>query len=282
MGMYPFEEDDIAAEADDCIEEKCQCECHDEMYAEMEMHFDHGAVWETDDDGYNYVREGIFPFLKLPGEIREKVYGFAFLQDGNRRDMPGKHHRGAIHTALLGTCRQVWMEAGHLPLSLNTINFSSALYGLDFLGFSLVPSRRELVTSVHVEFYYNEFSATSWQLLIKHMAKMPITHLGLTIKGGYTKEAYLGHKCFANRFAVALKGIKSFDVILSSGLIGKKAKEEIQEEMRETLIEGYKRPKQTKSQKAKRNAMSETGEKKPAKKAKKAIKVVSTISRALS
>lgn len=261
------------------MEESCKCECHDEMYADMGMCFDHGAVWNVGDDGYDYAREGVFPFLKLPGEIRDKIYGFAFLQDGNRRDTPAKHHRGTIHTALLGTCRQVWMEAGHLPLSLNTINFSSALYGLDFLGFSLAPSRKELVTSMHVEFYYAEFSTTSWELLIKHVAKTPITHLGLTIKGGYTQEAFLGHKCFASRFAAVLKEIKSFDVILSSGLIGKKVKDEIQEEMRETLIEGYKRPKQTKSKKAKRNATSETGEKKPSKKAKKAMKVVSTIFR---
>lgn len=274
--------DDEGMDMDDCMEESCRCECHDEMYADMGMRFEHSVLWNEDDEGYNYVREGVFPFLKLPGEIRDKIYGLAFLQDGNRRDLPNKHHRGTIHTALLGTCRQIYNEAGHLPLSLNTVNFSSALYGLDFLGFSLVPSRKELVTSVHIEFYYPEFSTTSWQLLIKHLAKMPITHFGLTIKGGYTKEAFLGHKCFANRFAAVMKGIKSFEVILSSGLIGKKAKEAIQEEMRETLIEDYKRPKETKSKKAKRNATSETGDKKPAKKAKKGIKVVSTTNTARS
>ncbi len=266
----------------DCMEEVCQCECHDDEYADLGMRYEHGAVWTVDDDGHNYVRQGIFPFLKLPGEIRERIYGYAFLQDGNRRDMPKQYHRGTIHTALLGTCRQVWLEAGHLPFTLNTINFSSAVYGLDFLGFSLVPRRRELVTSVHVEFYYPEFSTTSWQLLIKRLAKMPITHFALTIKGGYTKEAFLGHKCFANCFAAAMKGIKTFDVILGSGLIGKKAKEEIQEQMRETMIKGYKRPKQIKSKKAKRNATSENGEKKPVKKAKQAVKMVRTMSQVRS
>lgn len=267
-------------ELDECIEENCLCGCHGETYAGLGIRSEHGALWNVNDVDYDFVREGVFPFLTLPGEIRDKIYGFAFLQDGNRRDFESQHHRGTIHTALLGTCRQVYKEAGHLPLSLNTINFSSALYGLEFLGFSLVPSRKELVTSVHMESYHNDFLDPGWQLLIKHLAKMPITHLGLTIKGGYTKEALLGYKHFSNCFAAVMKGLKSLDVILSSGLIGNKVKEEFQEKMRETLIKGYKRPKGTKSNKAKRNATSETGEKKPAKKAKKAIKVVSILSRA--
>lgn len=270
--------DDMEEEIDACMDETCRCECHDAMYAEIGMRFEHGAVWYEDDDRYEYVREGEFPFLELPGEIRDKIYGYAFLQDGTRRDESTRCHRGSIHTALLGTSRQVYREAGHLPLSVNTINFSSPLYGLDFLGFSLVPKQKELVTSVHVEFDYADIPTPSWRLLIKHLAKMPITNLILTIKGRYSKDAFLGHKCFAQLFA-DMNGIESLDIVLCSKLLGTKAKEEIQEEMRETIIEGYKRP--LKEKKKKRNATSETGDKKPVKKLKKATKVVSAINRVL-
>lgn len=278
MGLFDDDFDDESH--DDCMDETCRCECHDDEYAEMGLRIENGVVMFEDKDGPPYVRKGVFPFLQLPGEIREKIYGYAFLQAGARRKSPNAYHRGTIHTAILGTCRQIYKEASHLPLSLNTLNFSSAIYTLDFLGFSLAPTQKALMTSIHVEFYFQEFPTTSWQLLLKQLAKMPITHLGLTIKGGYSKEAFLGHKCFANRFASAMKGIKSFDVILASGMFSKKIKEDIQEEIREILIKGYKRPNEPKS-KTKRNSTSEPdGSKKPTKKVKKPLVSSTFISRA--
>ena len=257
-----------------CMDEGCHCECHDDMHDDMGMRFENG-VWKFEDDGPPFVRRGVFQFLKLPGELRQKIYGYAFLQDGDRRK--STYHRGTIHTALLQTCRQIYQEAGNLPLTVNTLNFASALYALNYLGFFLLPSQKDLITSIHVEFFYPEFSTASWELLLCQLAKVPISHLSLTIKGRYTEEAFLGHKCFPNRFAAVMKNIKTFDVNIGSSLITKKVKAEIREEMRETLIKGYKRTKKVKSN-TKRSAMSENGDKKPAKKAKKAGHTVSMAS----
>ena len=257
---------------DECEDAGCGCECHDDMHHDLGMRLEHGAWKIKEEDGPPFVRKGVFPFLQLPGELREKIYGFVFLQDGNRRN--SSYHRGTIHTALLRTGRLIYQEAGNLPLSLNTLNFSSALYALNFFGFLLMPLQEYLVTSIHIEFFYHEFSSPSWELLLCQLGKMPITQLSLTIKGGYTKEAFLGHKCFTARFTAEMKNIESFNVTLGSGLITRSVKEEIQEEMREAVVKGYKRPKKAKP-KTKRGIGSESGDKKPAKKAKKAIQTVS-------
>lgn len=221
MGLFMDEFDEEAHF--ECMEEECLCGCHDDDRDEMGLRYEHGVL-KNDEDDPPYIRKGTFPFLKLPGEIREKVYGYAFLQDGTRREIESTNHRGTIHTALLGTCRQVYKEAGHLPLSLNKLNFPSALYALDFLGFIMVPTQKTLVTAIHIEFYFHEFNSPTWSLLLRQLAKLPITQLSLTIKGGYAKEALLGHQCFSNRLAAYMKGLKSFDVTLGSGLITKKIK----------------------------------------------------------
>ena len=255
---------------EECMDEDCTCECHDDFYEEIGVRFEAGVRKFEEEDGPPFIRKGVFPFLKLAGELREKIYSFAFLQDGNRRN--SQYHRGTIHTALLRTCRQVYKEAANLPLTLNTLNFKTALWGLNYLGFFLKPGQHDLVTSVHIEFPYYEFSTLSWELLFRQLSKLPIAHLGLTIKGRYGKETFLGHTCFINRFTAYLKDVKSFDVVLGSASITKKVKEEIQEEMRATLIKGYKkRPKKAKAKpKEKRDATSENGDTKPAKKFKKA------------
>ena len=100
---------------------------------------------------------------------------------------------------------------------------------------------------------------------------MPITHLGLTLKGRVPKEQLLGHTCFVNRFK-ALKGLKTFDITLASALIKTRDKEAIQEEMREALIKDYKRSKQPKKSKTKRGASADImlGSSNVVKKAKKA------------
>ena len=231
------------------------------------MRYEAGVLKCVEEHGEPYEREGVFPFLKLPGEIREKIYGFAFLQDGKQRKSP--NHRGTIHTALLGTCRQIYSEARGLPLTLNKLCFSSAIFAHDFLGFLLEPTQRSLVTGVHVEFYMGEFSNSSWQLLLRELAKMSIDHLGLTLKGGLSKPDLSGHTCFTNRFKL-LKGLKTFDLTLASAHIKDKDKKDIQEEMREALIKDYTRPKELKKSKAKRVASGDvaSGVRKTTKKAK--------------
>ena len=240
-----------------CLECECLCECHDDERDGMGMRFEHGVLKDCDLDP-PYERSGIFPFLTLPGEIRDQIYGYAFLQDGNRRQDGNGFHRGSIHTSLLATCRQIHNEAGDMPLSVNQLSFENVLRALDFVGFSLAATQRHLLTTVNIEFFWPEHLHPGWDVLLRELGKLPLTHLSLMIKGGIPKEALLGHNCFVNRIALHIKGLESFDVTLGSGRIPQKSKMVIQEEMREVLIEGYTRPKQPKS-KGKRGATTETG-----------------------
>ncbi|CAF9934442.1 hypothetical protein IMSHALPRED_009721 [Imshaugia aleurites] len=269
-----FEDYDDDDELDKCIEESCACHCHEALWDDMEYRFDAGVRKCFEEHGPPYERQGVFPFLKLPGEIREKIYGYSFLQYGKQRRSPS--HSGSIHTALLGTCRQIYNEAGHLPLTINKLCFGSPLFAHDFFGFQLAPTQRDLVTGMHIEFHMGEFSSSSWQLLMRELVKMPINHLGLTVKGGVPKEHFSGHTCFTNRFKV-LKGLKTFDLILASAFIKDEDKKGIQEEMREKLIKDYARPKDQKKSKAKRVASTDVvaGSGKATKKAKKANTSVS-------
>lgn len=268
MGIEVFDDDHL----DDCMNDGCTCNCHAEIYDDIGIRFEAGVQ----KDGPLYHREGVFLFLKLSGEMREKIYGFAFLQDGKQRKTAS--HRGSIHTALLGTCRQIYNEARHLPLTINKLCFASPLFALDFLGFLLAPTQRDLVTSLHIEFHIYDFSNSSWHPLMRELAKMPISHLGLTIKGGVRKDQVSGHTCFIHRFTV-LKGLKSLDFILTSAYIEGEEKQEIQEEMREKLINGYVRPKALKKSKSKRTASSDVlvDPKKGTKKVKKGNTTVSII-----
>ncbi|CAF9915666.1 MAG: hypothetical protein ALECFALPRED_010297 [Alectoria fallacina] len=254
---------------DGCMEEDCACNCHEDMWEDIGYRLEAGVLKSVEEHGFPYEREGVFPFLKLPGEIREKIYGFSFLQNGKQRKSAS--HRGSIHTALLGTCRQIFNEARHLPLALNKLCFGSPLFALDFLGFLLAPTQRHLVTGMHIEFHMREFSNSSWQLLMRELIKLPINHLCLTIKGGIPKEQVSGHTCLTNRFKV-LKGLKTFNLILTSAYIKKQDKKDIQEEMREKLIKDYARPKELKKSKTKRAASAEVvaGSRKATKKSKKA------------
>lgn len=255
-----------------CVDDFCRCKCHDDIYEKVGIRFEAGAIFCDQDVVPVYERKGIFPFLALAGEIREKIYGYAMLQDGKQRSCA--NHRGAIHTALLRTCRQVYSEARHVPLTINRLCFSSPLHAHDFFGFTLAPSVRQLVTGLHVEYHMLEFTANTWTLLLRQLAKMSITHLGLTLKGRYPNDAILGHTCFSNRFLV-LTGLKSLDLVLATAMISHEVKQHIQEEIKTRLIKSYiPKPELEKSPNAltsKRTATSDDEHMtiKPAKRAKK-------------
>ncbi|KAK4696366.1 hypothetical protein P7C71_g1534, partial [Lecanoromycetidae sp. Uapishka_2] len=68
----------------------------------MGIRFEAGVQY-YEDDGPPFERKGVFPFMELPGEIREKIYGYTFLQEGLQRQHPSTKHRGFIHTNLLRT-----------------------------------------------------------------------------------------------------------------------------------------------------------------------------------
>ena len=255
-GMSMIEDLEEDVKLDRCIEFGCLCKCHDDVYNEGVTRYENG-VWKDDLDDPPYDRTGVFPFLKLPGEIREKIYGYAFLKDGNRRKTLHSFHRGTIHTSLLSTCRQVYKEAGNLPLSLNQLDLPNAMSGIDFLGFSLSFNQKHLCTSVNIELGYHELHGKSFEILFRELGKLPLSHLRLVIKGGYPKEAFSGYKCFTSRMVDNIKGLKSFEVLLGSYVMTEQDKEDIQEEMREALMPGHKPPKQPKSSKGKRKATTD-------------------------
>lgn len=205
-------EDDLHQE---CMDVGCRCNCHTLHFEAMGLRLEAGVLFDYDDHP-PYQRQGVFPFLFLAQELRNKVYGFAMSQDGKQRTSP--YHRGTIHTALLSSCRQVYKEARHIPLSTNRLCFATPLHALNFLGFSLAPTVKDFVTSFHVEFHYAEFLLTTWNFALKQLAKMAIAHLSLTVKGSVTKQSFLGHTCFTNVFSV-LKELKSLDITIGSHMI---------------------------------------------------------------
>ena len=97
--------------------------------------------------------ESLLTSEQLPGEIRDKIYGYAMLQDGKQRTNGSRYHRGTIHTALLQTCRQINNEAKHFPLTINKLCFNSPLSALHFFAYRLPSTVSGLVKAVHVEFH---------------------------------------------------------------------------------------------------------------------------------
>lgn len=118
-----------------------------------------------------------------------------------------------------------------------------------------MPRLQHLVKKLRLEYHYCDFGNPAFKPLIRELAKIPLTHLSITIKGGVLKENLLGHCCWLNPYK-ELKHLKVFELFLGSAMITEKGKEQIQEMCREELIDGYVRPKELK-----RKA---TGSKRPA------------------
>ena len=249
---------------DECIELGCDCNCHGDEIKEIL------ADMRGDAPARPFVRKGTYNFLDVPGEIRMKIYVYAFSQQGEQRQTAA--HRGTIHTALLKTCRTVYSEARHLPLTLNRLCFPGPLEALYFLGFRLAPTVRNLFTGLDVEFHLFAYTTPAFICMLQELAKMSITHLGLTVKGGYPAEVILGHTCFVNHLK-PLKTLTSLDLKLKSFQVDQKQSLEVQEELRTQLIAGYgyKKRKMVGKSSKKRNAPMEEDVKgrKPGKRPKK-------------
>lgn len=151
-----------------CFDHDCRCSCHPRLSARDYLEF--GLEKKPE-----FVPKGTFHFLSLPNELRHQIYQDAFLQDGNHRVSP--NHRGTIHTALLRTCRQVYHEAGHLPLTLNRPCFMSASYAHDFLGFSLTSFTRPLFSGLVIELELGELCSIAWKLLLRRLADSRMKHM---------------------------------------------------------------------------------------------------------
>ena len=257
-------DDDDMANLDECVELGCECNCHGDEIKEILA--DMGDDYPEEP----FVRKGTYNFLDIPGEIRMKIYRYAFSQQGEQRQTAA--HRGTIHTALLKTCRTVYSEARHLPLTLNRLCFPGPLEALYFLGFRLAPTVRNLFTGLDIEFHLFAYTTPAFLCMLEELAKISITHLGLTVKGGYPADVILGHTCFVNHLK-PIKSLTSLDIKLKSFQVDSKQNLEVEEELRTQLIAGYGSQKLKKIGKSskKRNAPMEDDVKgrKPGKRPKK-------------
>ena len=172
------------SEMENCLDELCRCNCHNEIYEDMEYRWEAGVFKRGENDSEPYIRKGVFRFLSLPAEVRKHIYKYTFAQEGKQRISP--NHRGTIHTALLQSCREVYKEAGDLPLTANQVCFGDPQSALDFIGFSLHKTVRHLLKSLHIEMGYCEWYAHSTNILLKRLPELPLSHLGITFKGSYT------------------------------------------------------------------------------------------------
>ena len=158
-----------------CLDIKCACKCHKDFYDYLGL----GDSDDDDKDGKPFVRNGIFPYLSLPTEIRDHIYSYAFQQDGSSR--VSKFHRGTIHTALLSTCKQVYEEACQLPLTSNRLCFNSCVSILDFIGFYLTAKTRTLCINVEIEMFP---MAIHGEYYSQHTMSWPCLHKALKTLAG--------------------------------------------------------------------------------------------------
>ncbi|KAL5391629.1 hypothetical protein PMIN06_002514 [Paraphaeosphaeria minitans] len=108
------------------------------------------------------------PLLKLPGELRNRIYELVFsdryhvpLTPTNWPKVPGSHvqptkfsNRNAGHgLALLQTCRAVYKEAHHLPFTRGTliVGDPTAHDNWDFMDFQYAPCDPRVYLPLHAE-----------------------------------------------------------------------------------------------------------------------------------
>ncbi|MCJ1472594.1 hypothetical protein MMC13_001243 [Lambiella insularis] len=225
-----------------CSSGGCQCTCHEALLQEMDE-LDEMSILEVpgaqlDTELFTkagiYIRKGVFPFLRLPGEVRTKIYNLALRQEGTSRTSP--YHRGTIDTAIVTTCRQINKEACHLPLAINRLWYSSSVYALFFVTVLLQPTQRHLIRNFHVDIRgFAEVHSVPLQLLIGELAKLHITEFGATVMGPFSKDWFFAHSCFSTKFE-RLKHLESFNLVIGSAFIKEKDKEAIVDKVRSQLI----------------------------------------------
>lgn len=110
---------------DYCAETDCDCSCHDDMdrldricvesmmgenVDETEMDTVMDAAGHVTKPKTNQTAQGIFPFMTLPTELRNKIYKYVLKQSGDLRKRSTPFLKGTIDTAILYTCRQINRE----------------------------------------------------------------------------------------------------------------------------------------------------------------------------
>lgn len=236
---------------------KCQCECvchyRDDIEALRPVFgkFDRGrqewleleALWK--ERNTPRLQPGTFPFLRLPGELRDKIYHYNMSQYGSHRKSP--YFKGTIEVALLSTCRQINQEARQLPLLLNTLSFETPFEAYRFLGFGVLPSQRQLVKSVHVNVHViedllhdvhslNKSLVIFRQYFLPQLAKMTLRHLAITLQGRIDTE-WFPELIWSDTGLSGVRGLASFDLVIGSGVIDDTVKCEFAETVRRKLME---------------------------------------------
>ena len=231
-------ETDSELEVSECMDECCECSCHSVVEDRLRKKWDYDIQTWGERDLPPFNRKGVFPFLRLPGEVRSKIEYYALRQVGTYRLSP--HFRGKIDTALLFTCRKINEEARHLPLTINSLCFGSPTCALKFL-FQLQPNQRHLVTKLHLEIQGpGAIHDPTLLLLVQQLAKMEIIGLGVTIMGACPAEYFQGHSCFVGLFR-ELKHLKTFDLVIGSYMLTSKAKANIIKDVRRQILKDPKK-----------------------------------------
>ncbi|KAI4707609.1 hypothetical protein J4E89_007714 [Alternaria sp. Ai002NY15] len=93
------------------------------------------------------------PLLRLPAELRNKIYKYAFLSHPVR---PTREHREWPHWAyprsqlnLLETCRQIYFEANLFPFALNVF-VGYAEHVIELLLTTFTPSQTDIISDVRL------------------------------------------------------------------------------------------------------------------------------------
>jgi hypothetical protein len=86
--------------------------------------------------------------LRLPGELRNKIYGYLVVE-GRTYELMGKRALLPHHLAFITICRQILQEAAFIPFGLNVFKFKKVLYL--FSRNLLMSSQRCVITFIHLE-----------------------------------------------------------------------------------------------------------------------------------
>lgn len=224
---------------ENCVGIDCDCDCHENDFEDAQHMFSVGVFPDfiSSEEVITIkpkLRPGVFPFLKLPGELRNKVYHWNMKQYGEARRVP--FFKGRIDTALLRTCRQINKEARHIPLSINTLSFVNPFHAYRFLGFGVVPSQKNLLKSVHVDVHgLGDFHGLFSGYLLPELAKISLMHLSVTLQGRIEVDWFTKIKCLEKCLS-QVKGLTSFDLVIGSGVILGPKKDKIVDALRKKLV----------------------------------------------
>lgn len=218
-------------ELDGCYQGGCNCECHGDWFNHHLRPIDYLGPRNQSP----FVRQGVFPFLKLAGELREKIYHLVLQQTG--KDRVSINFKGKVDTAILSTCRQINKEARHIPLTTTNLSFLGPFQALHFLGIQLAPNQRHLVKALHFQINgWADIYGAPLKHLMAEIAKVPLKHLSVTVTGAIDKEWFKENSAIEERL-LQIKGLESFNILIGSGTIQAKDKKEIIERMQPRMIE---------------------------------------------